>query len=321
MRKASALIVTAGLVMAALTACASPGTAEASCTAPIASGAASELVSVSGKIGEAPDVTFPTPLKSTTTQVSQIIAGSGTKMMADQKLAIELNVYNATTGDLIQAGAYDGTNVLKVVLNESTLTGIATGLTCSQVGERVAIVVPPADAFGAAGNEQLAIQPTDSLVLVIDVVKAFLLRADGVDQPVANGLPAVVLDENGTPGIVVPSGDAPTSLEIGVLKKGDGVKVAEGATVTVNYTGVLWKEKTVFESSWTNGSPVEFVAAVGSQTQAGLIEGMATALIGQTVGSQIVVVIPPEQAYGDTATATIPANSTLVFVFDILGVN
>ena len=45
------------------------------------------------------------------------------------------------------------------------------------------------------------------------------------------------------------------------------------------------------------------------------------ALTGQTVGSQIVAVIPPDQAYGDVANGPIPANSTLVFVVDILGVD
>ncbi|MDJ0348227.1 FKBP-type peptidyl-prolyl cis-trans isomerase [Cryobacterium sp. PH29-G1] len=321
MRKASALIVTAGLVMTALTACASPGTAEASCDTGATSGAASKLVSASGDFGSAPDVTFPTPLKSTSTQATEIISGSGTKSVAGQQLNVELNVYNGTTGQLIQQGAYDGTNFIPVVLNGVGIKGITDGLLCSQVGERVAIVVAPDDAFGAAGNEQFGVAPTDSLVVVADVVKAFLPRADGADQTVANGLPAVVLNADGVPGVVVPNGDAPTTLEVGVLKKGAGEKVVEGSTITVNYSGVLWKEKTVFDSSWANGSPMPLVVAAGSETQAGVIAGMATALTGQTVGSQIVMVIPPELGYGSAATAAIPADSTLIFVVDILGVN
>jgi peptidylprolyl isomerase len=320
-RKASALIVIAGLAMTGLTACASPGTAQASCETTVTPGAASELVSVSGDFGSVPEVTFPTPLKTTSTQRTEIIAGSGAKAVAGQQLNVELNVYNATTGALIQQGAYDGTNLVPVVLNGAGLQGLTDGLLCAQVGERVAIVVSPEDAFGDAGNEQFQVAPTDALVVVADVVTAFLPRADGVDQTVANGLPAVVLDENGTPGVVVPSGAAPTMLEVGVLKKGAGKKIVEGATVTVNYSGVLWKEKTVFDSSWVNGSPVPLVAAAGSATEPGVIAGMATALIGQTVGSQIVMVIPPSLAYGSTANGAVPADSTLIFVVDILGVN
>ncbi|MBG6214110.1 MAG: FKBP-type peptidyl-prolyl cis-trans isomerase [Cryobacterium sp.] len=321
MRKASALIVTAGLVMTALTACASPGISQASCDAPVTTGAASELVSASGNFGSAPDVTFPTPLKTTSTQRTEIISGSGTQAVAGQQLNVELNVYNGTTGKVIQQAAYDGKNFIPVVLNGAGVKGLTDGLLCAQVGERVAIVVAPEDAFGAAGNDQFGVAPTDSLVVVADVVTAFLPRANGVDQTVANGLPAVVLDENGVPGVVIPNGDAPTMLEVGVLKKGAGEKVTEGSTVTVNYSGILWKEKTVFDSSWANGSPVPLVAAVGSATQPGVIAGMSTALIGQTVGSQIVMVIPPSLGYGGAASAAIPADSTLIFVVDILGIN
>ena len=321
MQKVSALIVTAGLVMTALTACASPGVSQASCDSGATSGNASALVAAAGDFGSVPQVTFPTPLKTTSTQRTEIISGSGAQAVPGQQLNVELNVYNGTTGQVIQEGAYDGVNVIPVVLNGIGIKGLTDGLLCAKVGERVAIVVAPEDAFGAAGNEQFGVAPTDSLVVIADVVKAFLPRANGADQIVANGLPAVVLDQNGVPGIVIPNGDPPSTLEVGVLKKGDGEMVKEGATATVNYSGVLWKEKTVFDSSWVNGSPVPLVVAEGSENQAGVIAGMATALTGQTVGSQIVMVVPPNLGYGSAATAAIPADSTLVFVVDILGVS
>jgi peptidylprolyl isomerase len=52
----------------------------------------------------------------------------------------------------------------------------------------------------------------------------------------------------------------------------------------------------------------------------GLIEGFATALIGQKVGSQVIAVIPPDLAYGSAGTQSVPAGATLVFVFDVLGI-
>ena len=42
------------------------------------------------------------------------------------------------------------------------------------------------------------------------------------------------------------------------------------------------------------------------------------AMVGQTIGSQVLMVIPPNLGYGDTAQGSIPANSTLIFVVDIL---
>ena len=51
-----------------------------------------------------------------------------------------------------------------------------------------------------------------------------------------------------------------------------------------------------------------------------VIPGFADALIGQQVGSQIGVIIPPSQGYGDQGNSQIPADSTLFFVIDVLGV-
>lgn len=322
MRKASALIATAALLAAALTGCSAPGTAAADCTAPVKSGAASELIDVSGDFGTAPTVDFPTPLKTKTTQRTTIIEGSGDPLVEGQMVKVDFSVYNGTSGELIEATGYDGEKAATLVLNDATMKGLVDGLLCAQVGERVAVAVSPADGFGPqGGQEQLGVSATDSLVFVIDVVKAYLPRANGKDQPVASGLPAVVLAEDGTPGITIPSGDAPTELAIGVLKKGNGPVVKEGDTVTVQYTGVIWDTKKVFDSSWEKGTPAQFVAADGSKVQGGVISGFADALIGQTVGSQIIAVIPPDQGYGDQESGTIPANSTLVFVVDILGVN
>jgi FKBP-type peptidyl-prolyl cis-trans isomerase len=80
----------------------------------------------------------------------------------------------------------------------------------------------------------------------------------------------------------------------------------------IHYTGALWADQTIFDSSWEKGVPAVFAAD-------GIVPGLSEALVGQQVGSQILVVIPPELGYGDQANAAVPANSTLVFVVDILG--
>ena len=94
--------------------------------------------------------------------------------------------------------------------------------------------------------------------------------------------------------------------------QGDGPAVEEGDTVTVHYTGWLW-DGTQFDSSWDKGSPATFTLADGQ-----LIDGWVQGLAGQTVGSQVLLVIPPELGYGADGNDTIPGGSTLVFVVDIL---
>nr|WP_246318518.1 FKBP-type peptidyl-prolyl cis-trans isomerase [Leifsonia psychrotolerans] len=235
---------------------------------------------------------------------------------------VDLSVYNGSTGKSIEQTGYDGTSQPSLVLSDATITGLRDGLLCAQQGSRVAVAVSPDDGFGPqGGQEALGVAKDDSLIFVIDVVKAYLPRANGADQPEISGLPAVVLGAKGEPGITIPAGAAPNTLKIGLLKKGTGATVKEGDTVTVQYTGVVWDTKLVFDSSWERGTPAQFVAADGSKTQGGVIPGFAEALIGQKVGSQVIAVIPPDQGYGEKASEKIPANSTLVFVVDILGVN
>lgn len=320
MRKLPALLISAGLLSAGLTGCAADN--GAGCESAVPSGPSSSVIEVAGGAGEKPTVEFPTPLKVSETERTVVTQGDGRGAVEGQQISIDWSVYNGTSGELIEQSAYDGSEALSFALAEGQLMpGIQQGLLCSSEGSRVAIVVPPADAFGEDGNAQLGVAPDDSLVFVVDVNRTFLPRADGTPQPGVDGMPSVVLDANGVPGITIPSSEAPSELEVAVLKKGDGPTVAEGDQVVVHYTGVLWDSKEVFDSSWQNGTPASFAAAAGSETvQNGVIPGFAQALIGQAVGSQVIAVIPPGLAYGEQGNASIPANATLVFVVDILGI-
>jgi peptidylprolyl isomerase len=153
----------------------------------------------------------------------------------------------------------------------------------------------------------------------VDIRSAYLARANGRNQVMGNGLPAVVLGPDGRPGITLPEDVPPTRLRVANLKTGSGATIRSGDTAVIQYTGVIWKPEdpangTVFDSSWTTGAPVDVVVKKG-QT----VPGLVTALAGQKVGSQVLAILPPSEAYGSQSTSTIPANATLVFVVDILG--
>lgn len=318
MRRTTALIASIGIV-AALTGC-TASSATADCDAPFGSGDASAAVQATGEFGEQPDVTVPTPLNADGTQVSTIIEGSGDPLEKGQLVTIDYTLVNGADGSVLEASPYDGASTASFTVGGAGLVGLNEGLLCTQVGSRVAIAIAPEDGFGES-SAQLGISTEDTLVLVADVQSASLARADGAAQPVPNGFPTVTLGTDGRPGLAKPSGDAPTELDIAQLKKGDGEVVEEGDQVVVNYTGWLWSDGSVFDSSWEKGSPVVFTAADGATTQGGVISGFAKALIGQPVGSQVIAVIPPGEGYGDTAQGSIPAGSTLVFVADVLGIS
>lgn len=132
----------------------------------------------------------------------------------------------------------------------------------------------------------------------------------------AAGLPTVDLDADGKPTITIPDRDPSSTLVVQPLVKGTGAVVTAGQTVTVHYTGVVYASNKQFDSSWDGGTPVDFAIGAG-QVIAGWDEG----LVGQTVGSQLLLVIPPDKGYGEAGQpdAGISGTDTLVFVVDILG--
>ena len=139
---------------------------------------------------------------------------------------------------------------------------------------------------------------------------------EGDAQPAQTGMPTVVLAPSGQPGVQIPKSQAPAELKIVDLIKGRGETVEIGDKVTLHYSGFLWSTGNPFDSSWDSGAPVQW-----ELTETGFIKGFVEALNGAVVGSQVLAVIPPGDGYGDQASETIPANSTLVFVIDILGVD
>jgi len=119
------------------------------------------------------------------------------------------------------------------------------------------------------------------------------------------------------PVVVVPTGPAPTKLIVRDLVVGTGQTAKKGDTVTVNYVGVLFKGGKEFDSSWKTGQPATFPLTSG-----GVIAGWVNGLPGMKVGGRRELIIPAAQAYGAAGRPpTIPANSALVFVVDLLSIS
>jgi peptidylprolyl isomerase len=118
------------------------------------------------------------------------------------------------------------------------------------------------------------------------------------------------------PSISIPSGAAPTSLVIKDIIKGTGAEAKAGQPATVNYVGALFKGGKVFDASWKRNEPFTFTLGQGS-----VIKGWDQGVAGMKVGGRRELVIPASLAYGTKgAGASIPPNSPLVFVIDLLGV-
>ncbi|GGF25372.1 FKBP-type peptidyl-prolyl cis-trans isomerase [Subtercola lobariae] len=325
----------AAALLLALAGCSGSAAPSPSASAPCsltAPGTASDSVKVTGDFDTHPTTTFTAPMSVDITERTVLTTGTGAVASTGSQATIDFTLYNGTTGAELFTTLKTGGSPIPVTVDESQfLPGLVKAVSCAPVGSRVVAVVPPGDAYGSAGNSNLNVGPTDTLVFVVDVKDVgpaptstapatvdpnLPTQATGVPQPAPAGFPTVALAPDGTPTITIPPSDPPTSLQIAVLKKGDGATVASGDSVTVQYQGVIWRTSTIFDQSWGKG-PVTFGTSQ-------VIPGFSQALVGQTVGSQVIAVIPPGQGYGPAGVpSTDPAKNitgtdTLVFVIDIL---
>lgn len=199
---------------------------------------------------------------------------------------------------------------------EQVLKGMQDGLVGTTVGSRVMIVVPPAEGFGEQGQQEIGVGPTDTLVFVFDVLDSFQgdQAAEGVEVAADPALPTVEESDSG-PTATMPATPAPTELISHVLVQGDGAPVEAGQLLVAQYRGQLYKDGSEFDSSWSRGAPTGFPIGVG-----GVISGWDKTLVGQAIGSRVLLVIPPAEGYGEGGNPpTIAGDDTLVFVVDILG--
>lgn len=286
-------------------------------TCPPSSSQTADLVDAPGTVGEAPtSASVRAPFRTETTTTSTLEQGSGLEITSENQAAlIDLTVLSGTTGKPTVSTRYssDLTQVPTLAQLAETFPALPAALQCASEGSRVAVALAPGD-IGEQAVAGLKLAEDESVVLLVDVRKVYLEKANGADQYNESlGLPTVVRAPDGRPGIIVPDAKAPTEVVVQTIKRGDGAEVTGDVPVRVAYTGVLWDSKKVFDTSW-DAEPV-------SLTLDAVVPGFAQGLQGQTVGSQVLIVVPPDQGYGEKAQGAIPAGSTLVFVVDILGLD
>jgi peptidylprolyl isomerase len=279
-------------------------------------------VTVSGTFGTAPAVNIPAEKADAKLTVKTLVHGSGQALARTDAFIGNYAIYlwSGTSHKLLQSTFKTGGK--PTLFAGTLLPGLETALIGQKMGSRVLAVIPPKEGFGTTGDAQAGIKGTDTLVFVVDMIKDFAGNAAASGQQVSNGgsgLPTVTAGAAGTaPSIKMPSGNPPTGLTTKVLIKGTGPTVAAGDTVVVQYAGAIWRNGYQFDSSWKRSQPFGFtVGASPSQ----VIPGWDQGLTGQTVGSRVMLVIPPADGYGKTGSpqAHIKGTDTLVFVVDILG--
>jgi peptidylprolyl isomerase len=279
-------------------------------------------VTVSGEFDKQPTISVPKGKPPATTDVKVISRGSGPALKSGDLAVVD--GYGRTWDD---ATTFENTytsdavpDTLPVGTGQIALTGLDKALLGVPTGSRVLIVLPPKEGFGLASQLPTGVQKTDTAVLVFDVLGGYQSNAGPSGQQVSSGggdLPTVTsAGVNQKPTVAIPKSDPPAKLSVTTLVKGDGPAVAKGQELVVQYLGQIWASGNEFDSSWKRGQPTAFTVGAGQ-----LIQAWDDGLVGVPVGSRVLIVAPPDSAYGAAGqpSAGIAGTDTLVFVVDVLG--
>lgn len=278
-------------------------TADAAACMEVASGDLSDSVKVEGEFSQEPTAEFTTPLEADELQRTVAIEGDGETTESGQKINAVVTTFSGTSGEQLFSQPATLT-----AGDETLYEAFLAGVDCVPIGSRTVTVAPASALYGDTGNESVGIEPGESVVIVVDVVE--------VQQPLkaaewTENVPEVEWGAEGeAPTVTLPKTDPSTELQLKVLEEGDGATVGDGDSVTVQYQGISWNTGEIFDQSYTRGQPATF-------TTDGVIQGFSAALVGQKVGTKLIVTIPPEYAYGTDPEAHELGGQTLVFLIEI----
>jgi FKBP-type peptidyl-prolyl cis-trans isomerase len=320
-RRVAALAITSLLAAGVIAGCGSSASSSPAASSSASSSTSADTytsVTATGDFGKAPTVTIPAKAGSGALYTKTLIQGTGPALTTSQSLLGNFVLYDwsGKTHKLIGSTYSDGVPTL---FTGSLLPGLETALEGQKVGSRVLAVIPPKDAFGTAGNSEIGVGANDTVVFVVDMVKSFDNNQGVPGTQTSDGggaLPTVKAGATGKgPTITIPKTAAPKTLQVKTLIKGTGPVVKKGQYLVVQYTGVNYRTGKVFDSSWSRSEP--WATQIG---EGQVIKGWDTGLVGQTVGSRVLLVIPPADGYGSagSSSAGIKGTDTLVFAIDII---
>jgi len=258
--------------------------------------AALARVTLIGNPGTMPFFNFDPPLTITGEVARVADEGTGRAVEPGHAVAVHVASFNAKT-ETIVASSYEQGPELLLADQGSLPQALLEAMVGARVGSRVLFGAPVDGVTMIHSFEILATEPV-------------FRRAEGTVVTPQVDLPVITLSVDGEPTMQPAKGDPPGNLIVQPLIKGDGDPVGAESWLVVNYSTWLWNGTKVV-STWEDGH-----STVMRMPDA--IIGWQEGLEGQTIGSQVMLVVPPAKAYGTEATESVPAGSTVVTIVDIL---
>jgi len=275
-------------------------------------------------------------------KIEVVSEGDGAKVGDGDYFGANYAFVNAETGEILESSFGDTTTgapaqrvAFQNIKGEDATSRSAPGLpepvieaiAGTTVGSKILIAMTGVDFFGqdlydqaeAAGAlDQVPYAADETLLFYLDISGAVDEATDpvpsGTEQQLPAGVPTPVADGDSLTGLNV--GGATTADAEGAYPAvvGDGAKVEAGDILLTNYVGQTYAG-TVFDTSFgPDGGPRVL-------TLGGTIACWQDGLVGQTVGSRVVLTCPADVAYGDTGdqSGQIAPGEAITFVVDIVG--
>ena len=277
-------------------------------------------VTIEGKQGEEPKVTFDGRLDGSAEETEVLVEGDGETVADGDTVSTNWWIGNGFTEEEAQSTYSKGGAAQSVELSQDVLPFLRETIIGHKVGDRVVLLTSAEEAFGEGGRPDIGIGNKDSVLAVVDI----LGRSDtvppldgpqGEEKKPAGWAPTLIEKDGVITGFDFSTAHRPSGKLIATtLVKGDGAKVKSGQTLTVDYLGQVYGADKPFDESYSK-EPAEFPIGVGQ-----VIAGWDERLVGRTVGSRVILEIPPAKGYGEQGNeqAGIEGTDTLFFVVDIL---
>ena len=285
-----------------------------------AGGAPLSSVTIEGEHGEEPKVTFDGRLDPSETETEVLIEGDGAEVADGETVSANWWIGNGFTEEEAQSTYTKEGTPQSVELSEDILPFLREAVIGNKVGDRVVLLTSAEEAYGEAGNPSIGIGNKDAVLAIVDILDTKetvppLDGPQGEEKTPASWAPRLIEEDGVITGLDFTDAHTPTGELIATtLVKGDGAKVTSGQTLTVDYLGQVYNADAPFDESYSK-EPAEFPIGVGQ-----VIDGWDQRLVGRTVGSRVILEIPPAQGYGKPGNeqAGIKGTDTLFFVVDIL---
>ena len=274
-------------------------------------------IQVSGDVGKAPEVKWDGKLEVDKTETTVLTKGDGDEVKEGDQVSVNVWIGNGYNQEEAYSTYAEGQKPEQITASNDLSPVFRDAIIGNTVGSRVAVTTTGTDAFGEAGNAQMGIAPDDSVLMIVDIMDVIVVLdgPQGAEQKAPAWAPSLITDGDKVTGLDFDGTPKPNGkLRSAALIKGDGEKVKKGQTITVNYLGQVYGAKKPFDESYTK-QPASFGIGVGQ-----VVAGWDKSLVGATVGSRMIVAIPPADGYGKQGNpqAGIKGTDTLYFVVDIL---